>query len=964
LLLGSGRHLLSEKQYEKCCQVFKLFNISLPVYRTLGRLRQKMCPRLGLNVVNWDSPLKKPCYSLSIKEIVAQELANPVVTEHLVTIPEYDPNLPIDRLSQSRKWREGFPRNQRVQMVPSSKGNFFLYEPVCNSSGDWVVPIFFYQQSGDYYAKCLKASISSNQMNSSRSSKFSIIVDSDQPFDSPLLTNVRIDSLRETFINSKGDDGLPLESQYGGVMYREYIPLPNPWRLKANGKIIQHVPITLYSDDTSGNVSKKWNKHMSFYFTLSGLPPGMSNQEYNIHFLATSNKAGALELGDKIVDELNTLGTEGFITYDESIKKEVLVMVVPLCHLGDSPMHAEITNTTNPSVTLNPCRICKLSVETLGAKQDPRYTRAFVGIDQDEEATQPRDWNSTKLQTYTLWELLCNPKKYTEFRKKSKEFGIKDTLNGAFVEQVHELHQDPAYTKEEVQSIFDNLNQDFGERLFNPFLRLKGFEGHRDTPVETLHVILLGVVKYLFRDAMDNMPASCLPSILARWKSFDTSGLSIPPIQPKTMTQFYQSLVGKDFRTILQTVPFVLYPHISEERRRMWTALAHLGSLIFQTRIINIPSYLDNFKKLVKIFLGHIIRWSAQWTNKPKFHMLVHLVECIDRFGPLCLCATEKFESFNGVTRIASVHSSRHEPGLHIATTFNNSRLMRLIFSGSSFWDNKYSCRARAGKEVIALFSKNKWLRKSCGFNKSWNMEGKIFMKGQRNNNPGVVPAELSTEFPRHSWSSKTQASLQTKQRICLKNFVLFEIESNNLSPQVGRIEAFWQGESQGSAKYLAKLKVCSLDENVDEFYGFQGLSVSQEALWIPIQRIKCVLNIQHNCHLAQCQPLSSPARRDGQLPVKSPFQIHHKELNKYVLNSGALYSAEEHRLVANITHIEWTENDWTESIKMGMSNWRLNQEKKEIAKTEKAARETIKRDKAKGKKRLRNDDHIDPALS
>jgi hypothetical protein len=59
-------------------------------------------------------------------------------------------------------------------------------------------------------------------------------------------------------------------------------------------------------------------------------------------------------------------------------------MVVPLCHLGDSPMHAEITNTTNPSVTLNPCRICTLGVETLVAKQDSKYTRSFVGIKQDE----------------------------------------------------------------------------------------------------------------------------------------------------------------------------------------------------------------------------------------------------------------------------------------------------------------------------------------------------------------------------------------------------------------------------------------------------------------------------------------------------------------------------------------------------------------------------------------------------
>lgn len=82
------------------------------------------------------------------------------------------------------------------------------------------------------------------------------------------------------------------------------IPIVNPWRSRADGKVIRHVPIMLYSDDTSGNVSKKFNKHMSYYFTLAGLPPRLSNQEYYIHFLSTSNSASALELGVQIVDEI------------------------------------------------------------------------------------------------------------------------------------------------------------------------------------------------------------------------------------------------------------------------------------------------------------------------------------------------------------------------------------------------------------------------------------------------------------------------------------------------------------------------------------------------------------------------------------------------------------------------------------------------------------------------------------
>lgn len=82
------------------------------------------------------------------------------------------------------------------------------------------------------------------------------------------------------------------------------IELPNAWRKRAGGRVIRHIPITLYSDDTSGNVSKKWNKHMSFYFTLTGLPPKLTDQEFNIHFLCTSNIANALELADQVVDEL------------------------------------------------------------------------------------------------------------------------------------------------------------------------------------------------------------------------------------------------------------------------------------------------------------------------------------------------------------------------------------------------------------------------------------------------------------------------------------------------------------------------------------------------------------------------------------------------------------------------------------------------------------------------------------
>jgi hypothetical protein len=79
--------------------------------------------------------------------------------------------------------------------------------------------------------------------------------------------------------------------------------LPNPWQVKAKGLVVRHVPVNLYADNTSGNVSKRWNKHILFYCTLAGLPPPSSNMQYNCHFLLTSNQAGVLELAEPIFDK-------------------------------------------------------------------------------------------------------------------------------------------------------------------------------------------------------------------------------------------------------------------------------------------------------------------------------------------------------------------------------------------------------------------------------------------------------------------------------------------------------------------------------------------------------------------------------------------------------------------------------------------------------------------------------------
>jgi hypothetical protein len=114
----------------------------------------------------------------------------------------------------------------------------------------------------------------------------------------------------------------------------------------------------MYCDDTSGNLSKKWNEHNSFLFLPAGLPRAQAQKEFNIHFLSTSNIAPPLEMLDGIVEQLEcvfllcyrvyyssstsrTCKKEGIWAWDCIKNEAVLVIPMVLALLGDNPMQSE-----------------------------------------------------------------------------------------------------------------------------------------------------------------------------------------------------------------------------------------------------------------------------------------------------------------------------------------------------------------------------------------------------------------------------------------------------------------------------------------------------------------------------------------------------------------------------------------------------------------------------------------------
>ncbi|PLW54792.1 hypothetical protein PCANC_03704 [Puccinia coronata f. sp. avenae] len=512
LIMGHTHSMLSRSLYSKIRGILKLCNISLPAWATIQAARTRIRVLLKTKIQLNFSVFDNPCFLLSAMSLLSQDLSNPLVAKHIDFYPEMTNGLDIYKFFKSKKWLQDLLPAHRAPMCEVKGKHFYLFEPVQLLSAAVVIPLFFYQHDGQLFAKCLQ--IQRNHI-CQMPNKIKITIPASLEFQDPQLSTIPVNQFDCDYSEIRMDDWRKFMDSCDGVIYESsgskevVIPLPNPWRIKANRKIIQHVPITLYFDDTSGNTSKQFNKHISFYFTLSGLPPNISNQEYNCHFLASSNIASVLEQSKSIVEELNLMTT---------IKKKKF-------------------------------------------KRSPTYVQRFLNRDSMgiESRNPSRSWAETKMKTYHLFDTAMGVN-LTSFLKKKTALGVTDAINTRFITE----SSSDGSLKEKMESL--DLNSPAS--LFNPFLNLEGFDGAQDCPVEILHAVLLGIVKYLAQDDISKLKADEKLTLIGRLQSFSSVSLNIDSIKPQYLIQHIKSLVGRHFKIILQAAPLIiLLEFLTPERK-------------------------------------------------------------------------------------------------------------------------------------------------------------------------------------------------------------------------------------------------------------------------------------------------------------------------------------------------------------------------------------------------------------
>ncbi|KNZ61624.1 hypothetical protein VP01_1377g4 [Puccinia sorghi] len=297
MIIGHLHNIISRTQHEKLCALVAIFNLQLPHWTTLFKNKASVCETLNIKLNDSINIL-----SLVIFLIFGQYILTHTDTFLFWTSTSYL-NLRNDvRNSQWKFECKWCPFQEKISIsmsLPNCSMELWLY-------------LF---SSIDFMGNCMQNASDLELLNMSlgKTSNFGFHI---------LFHTIRIKIFQNGFpLADLFANGIWGEGRISPFIWNQ-IKFPYFWRVKANGQ---------------------------------GIFPNNGTNTY--HTTAHLQACHLLKpIKNKIVTfcqhlkRLDDFITKSFVGYDICLNQEVLVMTAVFCFLGDSPKHAEVTNTPNPGV--------------------------------------------------------------------------------------------------------------------------------------------------------------------------------------------------------------------------------------------------------------------------------------------------------------------------------------------------------------------------------------------------------------------------------------------------------------------------------------------------------------------------------------------------------------------------------------------------------------------------------------
>ncbi|KAH8809502.1 hypothetical protein DL96DRAFT_1440046, partial [Flagelloscypha sp. PMI_526] len=902
ILCNLARLRLSSTQLTLILWAMKMAGTpNVPSLYTFRKVQTKLCSQGGVPSIECKSSEGNVFFMNDIRKIIAHDWTNPQTRRDIHVYPEILANGVISEVWHANKWCKCLPIENLSPMLDAGHGrHFFVSELARTIDNQLVIPqrwVLVHQLNGAepiVYCDAYPVTINASTHHIHDGEGESLWISS-----KALVAN---------YLDLKEENGIPSswsdETQSKGLLAL----MPNKWRVKANGNPIYFSQVDFFGDDVSGNKTKAWNKHNNVYFKHRNLPRKLLHQEFHTHLASTSQYASISEQYREFFKLVESTHTSPIQVKDDEQLTTCIVLQVHSAP-SDNPAQAESSSSMG-TMANHPCRKCTVSGLRESKESDFGFNckdNALPGI--------PRTALVIKAELNAQLKLACKGVK-SHIVTRQRESGVKDSIASHWIEFLLEKFKrlkNEGKTKTEAELECSEWLEKNEGNTTNQFLSTPGFDPAKDTPVEILHTILLGVVKYIWFYSHDSWTAAQKELYSICLRSTDPNGLHLNGrIRAQYIIDFANSLIGCQLKTVIEASRyFHVYDIVDEPRFTAWKAVGELFALLWFPEYDHEMEYMDDLavaSRNVQDAFACID--PTKILSKLKVHLLCHIPEDVKQFGPLLGEATEGYESFNAVFRACSILSNHKSPSRDIACQMSDQESMKHRLMGGLFPDQTTGTWASAGPAVLAFVKENPALQRFLGWTVpkeptsgmllsivlSLHRSVKFDSLSQtqwKNNSMGSKAVNASNCSPSSIWMQCKEVVSSVSLESCPVGSWVFAMCPILNQTVVGCIEEILSSSSNN----IVVLQYFDLSTTRDAVFSVPVLTrpTNSRPTIVPTKRI----NVQHNCRSAGCTPTGTQAQVQEQHDSGIVEGImDHNPLESFLLN---LYSPHNPHLVRRV---------------------------------------------------------------